>query len=208
LIFVYHLITLIHLPRFFYNSGGYKLHPNLYEDGSVCLSLLGTWDGDYSERWISNQSNILQLVVSLQGLILGVKEPYFLEAGYDKQRGTKQGIQSSHIYNERALLLSLKHMLHVYQNPPSEFSNIIKSHFQSHRIEVLSLFYYCEGLLLASQNQKEEVKSLIVPNGTNGDNSFEIVKEKYLLPIPPSKGFLHPLIRDLKIKFEEEINKI
>jgi len=167
------------------------------------LSLLGTWAGDYAERWIPNQSNILQLVVSLQGLILGVKDPYFLEAGYDKQRGTKQGIQSSHIYNERALLLSLKHMLHVYQNPPCEFSEIIKSHFRSHQTEVLVLFYYCEGLLLESQNLPE-VK-LVMPYGIN-PALIEIVKEKYLLPIPPSKGFLHPLIKDLKIKFEE-INK-
>jgi len=38
-----------------------KLNPNLYEDGKVCLSLLGTWHGkDETEEWTSN-SNILQV---------------------------------------------------------------------------------------------------------------------------------------------------
>ena len=66
---------------FFYswtNNMG-RINPNLYEDGKICLSLLGTWDGDNkNEEWSSKNSTILQLVVSLMGLVL-VKEPYFSE---------------------------------------------------------------------------------------------------------------------------------
>ena len=44
-----------------------RINPNLYEDGTVCLSLLGTWSGkEDSEEWNVN-SNLLQLVVSIQG---------------------------------------------------------------------------------------------------------------------------------------------
>ena len=46
-----------------------KLNPNLYEDGKMCLSLLGTWSGKGTETWTPN-SNMLQLLVSIQGLIL------------------------------------------------------------------------------------------------------------------------------------------
>ena len=46
-----------------------KLNPNLYEDGKVCVSLLGTWSGKGTETWTPN-SNMLQLLVSIQGLIL------------------------------------------------------------------------------------------------------------------------------------------
>lgn len=54
-----------------------KINPNLYEDGTICLSLLGTWDsGDRDEEWSSKKSTILQLLVSILGLVL-VKEPYF-----------------------------------------------------------------------------------------------------------------------------------
>lgn len=63
-----------------------RLNPNLYEDGKVCVSLLGTWSGRGSEVWCANSSTLLQVIVSIQGLIL-VEEPYFNEAGYDKQRG-------------------------------------------------------------------------------------------------------------------------
>jgi ubiquitin-conjugating enzyme E2 O len=44
-----------------------RLNPNLYEDGKVCLSLLGTWSGHGVELWSPNDSNLLQLLVSIQG---------------------------------------------------------------------------------------------------------------------------------------------
>lgn len=68
-----------------------RLNPNLYEEGRVCVSLLGTWTGKGTEKWGTN-SSLLQLIVSIQGLIL-VPEPYFNEAGYEKQVGElKEGI--------------------------------------------------------------------------------------------------------------------
>ena len=44
-----------------------RLNPNLYEDGKVCVSLLGTWSGKGTETWTPN-SNMLQLLVSIQGM--------------------------------------------------------------------------------------------------------------------------------------------
>ena len=58
-------------PLVYYHSCGPRLHPNLYENGRVCLSLLGTWSGKGVEVW-SSQSNMLQVVLSVQGLILGL----------------------------------------------------------------------------------------------------------------------------------------
>lgn len=63
-----------------------RLNPNLYEDGKVCVSLLGTWSGRGTEVWNPTTSTLLQVIVSIQGLIL-VDEPYFNEAGYEKQKG-------------------------------------------------------------------------------------------------------------------------
>lgn len=71
-----------------------RLNPNLYEDGKVCVSLLGTWSGRGTEIWCPNSSTLLQVIVSLQGLIL-VDEPYYNEAGYEKQRGN---IDESNLY--------------------------------------------------------------------------------------------------------------
>ena len=57
-----------------------RINPNLYEEGKICLSLLGTWPGDEkNEGWSANQSSMLQIIVSLMGLVL-VKEPYYSES--------------------------------------------------------------------------------------------------------------------------------
>jgi len=67
-------------PDAFFHSWTYsvgRINPNLYENGRICLSLLGTWDGDNrNEEWSSKNSTVLQLLVSLMGLVL-VKEPYY-----------------------------------------------------------------------------------------------------------------------------------
>lgn len=47
---------------------------NLYEEGKVCLSILGTWAGDRNEIWSAARSSLLQAFISIQGLVL-VKEP-------------------------------------------------------------------------------------------------------------------------------------
>jgi len=160
----------------------------LYEDGTVCLSLLGTWSGDQSERWKPNHSSVLQVVVSIQGLVLGVKEPYYLEAGYEKLKGTKQGVISSKIFNEMGIVLSLKHMLQNYHNPPVEFRNVIQQHFIEHCQEVILLAQACEALQNDDENKDQE--------------DFKRVREKYNLHDNPSKGFLQPIIHDIKPKFE------
>lgn len=51
----------------FSTTGGGKtrFNPNLYADGKVCLSILGTWRGDSGELWSSVQ-NIQSIMVSIQ----------------------------------------------------------------------------------------------------------------------------------------------
>jgi len=71
-----------------------RAHPNLYESssGKVCLSLLGTWPGGAeapAESWQPGQSTLLQVIVSLHGLILGSKLPYFSEPGLEEQQSSE-----------------------------------------------------------------------------------------------------------------------
>ena len=51
----------------------------------VCLSLLGTWSGDQGERWHAKTSTLLQVLMSIQALIL-VPDPFFNEPGYERTR--------------------------------------------------------------------------------------------------------------------------
>ena len=61
-----------------------RLNPNLYQEGKVCVSLLGTWKGTGNENWNPN-CTLLQVLVSIQGLIL-VDEPFFNEPGLEDQK--------------------------------------------------------------------------------------------------------------------------
>ncbi|XP_073944732.1 LOW QUALITY PROTEIN: (E3-independent) E2 ubiquitin-conjugating enzyme UBE2O-like [Choristoneura fumiferana] len=106
-----------------------RLNPNLYEDGKVCVSLLGTWSGRGVEVW-GKDSSLLQVIVSLQGLILNA-EPYFNEAGYEKQKGTQQGKENSRMYNEMVLLKLVQSMTKMLSNPPEPFREEILQHLRA-----------------------------------------------------------------------------
>ena len=72
-------------------GGTYRFNPNLYADGKVCLSLLGTWKAsDESEKWDPSTGSLRQILLSIQHQIL-VAEPYFNEPGRDVARGTSAG---------------------------------------------------------------------------------------------------------------------
>lgn len=82
-----------------------RVNPNLYEEGKICLSLLGTWQGDEArnEAWTPNQSTVLQVLVSILGLVL-VREPYYNEAGFEPLQGLSSINQNSVAYTERTYL--------------------------------------------------------------------------------------------------------
>ena len=73
-----------------YHSFGLRANPNLYQSGTVCLSLLDTFGGEGPELWSPASSSVLQVVVSIQGLVLNA-QPYYNEAGYETQVGTLGG---------------------------------------------------------------------------------------------------------------------
>lgn len=110
-------------------SGRVRFNPNLYNNGKVCLSLLGTWSGP---SW-SSASTILQVLVSIQSLIL-VPDPYFNEPGYEKEMGTESGKKHSISYNERvrkdcaiyAIQYNIKH-------PSPDLAEGITTHFRLKR---------------------------------------------------------------------------
>ncbi|KAJ6509383.1 hypothetical protein C8R47DRAFT_1098497 [Mycena vitilis] len=100
-----------------WTNGNGRVNPNLYEEGKVCLSILGTWAGDKNEIWNSARSSLLQAFVSIQGLVL-VKEPWFCEPAYEKLRGTEEGIVNSRLYNEKAYVLARGFVRRALELPP------------------------------------------------------------------------------------------
>ncbi|XP_029667356.1 baculoviral IAP repeat-containing protein 6-like [Formica exsecta] len=101
-----------------------RFNPNLYNDGKVCLSVLNTWHGRPEEKWNAHTSSFLQVLVSIQSLIL-VSEPYFNEPGYERSRGTSSGAQSSQEYNANICQATAKWaMLDQIRNPCPCFKEV------------------------------------------------------------------------------------
>jgi len=149
-------------PHLFYKSMSKLLNPNLYEDGMVCLSLLGTWDGKETELWTSN-STLLQVFISIQSLIL-VSEPYFNEPGFEKEKGSQTGATKSRDYNEAAVLRTLESLQRALNDPPEPFRDEIRQHIVEH-----------SGRLLRLLEKYQD------PRGDNADLSFPL--------FPVTQGF-------------------
>ncbi|OCK81947.1 hypothetical protein K432DRAFT_403334 [Lepidopterella palustris CBS 459.81] len=109
-----------------WTNGMGPVNPNLYEDGKICLSLLGTWHADErNENWSPAKSTVLQVLVSLMGLVL-VKEPYYNEAGYDIHLHTPETLLPSALYTERAYFRARAFITHALTNPIEPFADELK----------------------------------------------------------------------------------
>jgi len=105
------------------NNGSFRFNPNLYAEGKVCLSLLGTWDGP---GWISGKSTLLQVLISIQSMIL-CEEPYLNEPGWASQSGT--AASRAYSANVRRMVVNTA-MLGNLKNPPEPFVDVIQTHFR------------------------------------------------------------------------------
>ncbi|KAL6643709.1 hypothetical protein ACP70R_018475 [Stipagrostis hirtigluma subsp. patula] len=137
-------------PLVSYLSFGLRVNPNLYPSGTVCLSLLSTFDGKGSELWSPEASSVLQVIVSIQGLVL-TAQPYYNEAGYGAQLGTPEGRRNELPYSENTYLLNLQTMLHLLRRPPAGFEAFIRDHFRRRGRHVLrACESYLKGCLVST----------------------------------------------------------
>lgn len=111
-------------------QGRVRFNPNLYNDGKVCLSLLGTFHGgDATQKWDPAVSSLYQVLVSIQGMIL-VEQPIFNEPGTPGQ-GTPEGDRSSDRYNAPLRESTMKFaMLAMLRQPPHGFAEVVRRHFR------------------------------------------------------------------------------
>lgn len=94
--------------------------------GNICLSLLGTWHAERSnETWNPTQSTILQLLVSLMGLVL-VREPWYNEAGFSIYQGSADVSLASQLYSEKAFMLARGFVRHALEHPVQGFEDVIE----------------------------------------------------------------------------------
>ncbi|CAJ2659820.1 unnamed protein product [Trifolium pratense] len=173
-------------PHVHYHSRGLRLNPNLYSSGKVCLSLLNTWSGSKNEKWTPGVSTMLQVLVSIQGLILNAK-PYFNEPGFANSRGTQNGEAQSLKYNENTFILSVRTMKYTMKNPPKNFEDLVVGHFFSRAHDILaSCKAYMEGVQVGCL-AKGGVQDVDEDGGKNSD--------KFKADL---FGYVKPLVKEFK----------
>lgn len=118
-------------------GGTVRFNPNLYNNGKVCLSLLGTWRGQSTENWDAKVSTILQVLLSVQAIIMS-NEVYFNEPGYEHEQGTPAGDSKNEGYSNIVRYCNVKFaMIEAIKNPPVGFEKIIRSSFYLKKNEIL-----------------------------------------------------------------------
>jgi len=138
-VFIIIIATLLLLSLLLVNlcttgNGTVRFNPNLYNDGKVCLSLLGTWSGP---SWNPKSSTLLQVLVSIQSLIL-VNDPFFNEPGFQNMEGTSNGQAKSMAYNKTIQTANLTFaMINTLKFPSPIFADIIHEHFRLKATDII-----------------------------------------------------------------------
>ncbi|CRG92579.1 ubiquitin-conjugating enzyme E2 O [Talaromyces islandicus] len=119
-------------PTAFFHSwtnGMGRINPNLYEDGKICLSILGTWPSENpDETWSPTNSTVLQILVSLMGLVL-VKDPFYNEAGFDRLAPEGDRRVESSQYTEKTFVMTRAFIKHALEEPMGDFADILAWHY-------------------------------------------------------------------------------
>lgn len=128
-----------------------RFNPNLYDNGYVCLSVINTWSGSGAEKWNGQSSTLLQVLVSLQALVL-CPDPYFNEPGYELLRKNADAIASSKTYSNTVAGYTLAYGIRQWLTyaPVNDFDRISRIHLQYMRPKALfvkSDFDFATGVL-------------------------------------------------------------
>ena len=169
-------------------NGSVRFNPNLYKCGKVCLSLLGTWTGP---GWIPGSSTLLQVLISIQSLIL-VPDPYYNEPGYASQKGTLRGDRESENYDrnirQQTLTWGMKDQLEnigcaTCKYP--EFVAVIRKHFAVKRATVIRQITKWKNL---ESHQFESVRQPHCRKHIVADRLFELIETLPIIStfIPPA----------------------
>jgi len=175
-------------------SGKVRFNPNLYSCGKVCLSLLGTWRGNATENWDPKLSTLLQVLVSLQSIIMS-EEVYFNEPGFEGKAGTEDGKKFNEAYSNIVRYCNIKYaMIDQIRSPPKGFEVVVKRHFFLKKAEILE---EVQTWVKAAQTRDANYTELVSDHNSTWCNEFKKDSKQYLKMLTEAVGEL-----------EKELNKL
>lgn len=110
-------------------SGQIRFNPNLYNNGKVCLTLLGTWRGAPGEGW-TKASSLHQLIISISAMVM-TDEPHYNEPGFEQEAGTPAGAARNRGYINKVRWGTVKYAITgQLESPPAGFEELVRAHFK------------------------------------------------------------------------------
>nr|XP_043638463.1 putative ubiquitin-conjugating enzyme E2 38 [Erigeron canadensis] len=132
-------------PLVRYHSGVPGISPHLNKCGDVRLVLCNEF-ARQENMWIPGTSNMLQLLVSIQDLILNAT-PYFNIIGTAMSISRIQE-RKSFLFNENTVVKSLETMVYTMNKPPKNFEDLVFGHFH---MRVHDILMACKGYIKGQQ---------------------------------------------------------
>jgi len=118
-------------------SHAFRFNPNLYNDGKICISLLGTWSGP---GWDPATSTILQLLVSIQALVF-VDYPLENEPGYEGRALDPDSLSyNKGLHRATALYAMVWHLSGQDPTTPKCFNEIVSAFLKNRKEEIMACF--------------------------------------------------------------------
>ena len=134
-------------------------------------------------------------------------QPYYNEAGYERQKGTQQGIENSRMYNELAILKMTQSLSLIAKNPLHVFKEEILDHLKSKSDGYINRL---EAWLSYSENKMKSNVTVETVDG-QGEQLASSTRYETTIPefplLPGSKGFCISLKKALAA-FKETMNEI
>lgn len=202
-----------------WTSGLGRINPNLYEEGKICLSLLGTWPGKSETEGWSEKATILQLLVSLQGLVF-VRAPFYNEAGFEGYEETKEYTNESLHYSERAYVMGRNFVKHALSSPLAGVEDVLAWIYlprtRDHSGQLAAPWDDRSGLLKqilvrsqALMDRSEELRSRSCSTDAGGgdDDTDRLVAGDGTRD-GPTKAFMRPLSKGASVMLKKTVKAL
>lgn len=109
-------------------EGTVRFNPNLYKNGKVCLSILGTWSGP---AWSPAQS-LSTVLISIQSVMN--EKPYHNEPGFERERNAGDAARYNEIIRHETLRVAVCDMLESRScsTCPDALTEVMKKSFPTY----------------------------------------------------------------------------
>jgi ubiquitin-protein ligase len=125
-------------------KNNFRFNPNLYSNGFVCLSILGTWTGDsQSTKWIplnssGTGSTLYQVIMSIYSMVFS-EEPWYNEPGRERDISNAKTNNTAIGYNKEIRDGTIRYaILNQLRYPEEGFEDAIKTHFRLKKDNIIA----------------------------------------------------------------------